>query len=87
MLHFKCSIFILFIAFLIQHTSEEEVGALEAKFDEIDLQESSDEAIGDRIMEEMNGMKEKFDIALSRIGEQIEKDQQEQDEMQLSKSL
>merc|ERR1719378_1708493 len=38
-------------------------------------------------MEEMNGMKEKFDIALSRIGEQIEKDQQEQDEMQLSKSL
>ena len=32
-------------------------------------------------------VKEKFDIALSRIGEQIEKDQQEQDEMQLSKSL
>ena len=57
MLRLKCSIIILFIAFLIQNTSEEEVGAPEAKSDEIDLQESSDEAIGDRIMEEMNGMK------------------------------
>ena len=49
--------------------------------DEIDLKETSAEAIGDRIMEEMNGMKEKFDVALTRIGEEISKDQEEQDEV------
>ena len=56
---------------------------------EIDLLEDEDEAIGDRIMEvaepptslqDMNGMKEKFDVALKRIGDEIEKDQAEQDE-------
>ena len=65
----------------------------------VDLQESEDEAIGDRIMEEMNGMKvrgksirkyfhilcfkEKFDIALSRIGDEIDKNQQDQDELSM----
>ena len=29
-------------------------------------------------------LKEKFDIALSRIGDEIDKDQKEQDEMQFS---
>ena len=29
-------------------------------------------------------VKEKFDIALSRIGDEIDKDQKEQDEMQFS---
>ena len=28
----------------------------------------------------MNGMKEKFDVALKRIGDEIDKDQAEQDE-------
>eukprot|EP00091_Calanus_sinicus_P015215 TRINITY_DN3323_c0_g1_i6.p1 TRINITY_DN3323_c0_g1~~TRINITY_DN3323_c0_g1_i6.p1 ORF type:complete len:105 (-),score=43.11 TRINITY_DN3323_c0_g1_i6:90-404(-) len=51
--------------------------------EEIDLKETSAEAIGDRIMEEMNGMKEKFDVALTRIGEEISKDQEEQDEMNM----
>merc|ERR1739845_226546 len=37
----------------------------------IDLMESEDEAIGD-------GIKEKFDVALNRIGEEIEGDQKEQ---------
>ena len=49
----------------------------------IDLQASSDEAIGDRIMEEMNGMKEEFDVALNRIDEEIRKDEEEQDELKL----
>ena len=49
----------------------------------IDLQASSDEAIGDRIMEEMNGMKEEFDVALNRIDEEIRKDEEEQDELEL----
>ena len=51
--------------------------------DRIDLQASSDEAIGDRIMEEMNGMKEEFDVALNRIDEEIRKDEEEQDELKL----
>ena len=54
--------------------------------DEIDLKETSAEAIGDRIMEEMNGMKEKFDVALTRIGEEISKDQDEQNEMNMKDS-
>merc|ERR1711890_120995 len=45
---------------------------------EVDLLE--DEDAGDRIMDDMNGMKEKFDIALKRIGDEIDKDQKEQDE-------
>ena len=52
-----------------------------SNMDEIDLKETSAEAIGDRIMEEMNGMKEKFDVALTRIGEEISADQELQDEM------
>ena len=59
--------------------TEEKVNSM----DEIDLKETSAEAIGDRIMEEMNGMKEKFDVALTRIGEEISKDQEEQNEMNL----
>merc|ERR1712121_305329 len=51
--------------------------------DNVDLKETSAEAIGDRIMEEMNGMKEKFDTALSRIGEEISKDEAEQNEMSM----
>ena len=47
---------------------------------EIDLMESDDEAVGDRIMEDMNGMKEKFDVVLKRIGDEIDRDQKEQDE-------
>merc|ERR1712210_27156 len=47
---------------------------------EIDLLEDEDEAVGDRIMEDMNGMKDKFDVALKRIGDEISKDQLEQDE-------
>lgn len=50
---------------------------------EADLKETSDEAVGDRIMEEMNGMKEKFDVALNRIDEEIRKDEKEQDELKL----
>merc|ERR1719370_975230 len=48
--------------------------------DEMGLAEISAEAIGDRIMEEMNGAKEKFDVALNRIGEEISKDAAEQNE-------
>merc|ERR1712080_303560 len=47
---------------------------------EVDLLEDEDEAAGDRIVDDMNGMKEKFDIALKRIGDEIDKDQKEQDE-------
>merc|ERR1711990_581786 len=47
---------------------------------DIDLLEDEDEAIGDRIMEDMNGMKDKFDTALKRIGDEIDKDQAEQNE-------
>merc|ERR1712168_33600 len=47
---------------------------------DIDLLEDEDEAIGDRIMEDMNGMKDKFDTALERIGDEIDKDQAEQNE-------
>ena len=52
---------------------------------EVDLKETSDEAVGDRIMEEMNGMKEKFDVALNRIDEEITKDQKEQEELKVTK--
>merc|ERR1712002_51885 len=48
--------------------------------EEMGLAEISAEAIGDRIMEEMNGAKEKFDVALNRIGEEISKDAAEQNE-------
>merc|ERR1712181_9443 len=47
---------------------------------DMNLLEDEDEAIGDRIMEDMNGMKDKFDTALKRIGDEIDKDQAEQDE-------
>merc|ERR1719222_473197 len=57
----------------------EDPAAAEAGSD-IDLLEDEDEAIGDRIMEDMNGMKDKFDTALKRIGDEIDKDQAEQDE-------
>ena len=52
-----------------------------SNLNEGDLQESSAEAIGDRIMEEMNNMKEKFDTALNKIGEEITKDEEEQNAM------
>ena len=61
-------------------TEEENINAV----DDIDLKETSAEAIGDRIMEEMNGMKEKFDVALTRIGEEISKDEDEQNEMNIN---
>merc|ERR1719237_1467866 len=57
----------------------EDPAAAEAGSD-IDLLEDEDEAIGDRIMEDMNGMKDKFDTALKRIGDEIDADQKEQDE-------
>merc|ERR1711974_278786 len=57
----------------------EDPAAAEAVAD-IDLLEDEDEAIGDRIMEDMNGMKDKFDTALKRIGDEIDKDQAEQNE-------
>ena len=53
--------------------------------DEMELAEISAEAIGDRIMEEMNGAKEKFDTALTRIGQEISKDEIEQDEANIAK--
>ena len=53
--------------------------------DENELAEISAEAIGDRIMEEMNGAKEKFDSALTRIGQEISKDEIEQDEANIAK--
>ena len=34
-------------------------------------------------MQEMNGMKEKFDVALTIIGEEISKDQEEQNQMNM----
>ena len=34
-------------------------------------------------MEEMNGMKEKFDVALKRIDDELRKDQEEQNEMNM----
>merc|ERR1719432_530122 len=58
----------------------EDPAAAEAGSD-IDLLEDEDEAIGDRIMEDMNGMKDKFDTALKRIGDEIDADQKEQDEI------
>merc|ERR1711862_398315 len=65
--------------------AEEKGAAPEAADEAVDLMESEDEAIGDRIMEDMNGMKEKFDVALKRIGDEIDKDQQEQNEKMASK--
>merc|ERR1712236_99936 len=44
------------------------------------LMEEPDEGAGDQIMKDMNGMKEKFDVALKRIGDEIDKDQAEQQE-------
>ena len=66
----------------MRFTEEEEDGGQEkgGQEAEIDLMESDDEAVGDRIMEDMNGMKEKFDVALKRIGDEIDRDQKEQDE-------
>merc|ERR1712179_853389 len=61
----------------------EDPAAAEAGSD-IDLLEDEDEAIGDRIMEDMNGMKDEFDTALKRIGDEIDADQKEQDEKNLS---
>merc|ERR1719430_2677985 len=49
----------------------EDPAAAEAGSD-IDLLEDEDEAIGDRIMEDMNGMKDKFDTALKRIEDEDE---------------
>ena len=71
--------FLLFVSLLCLLTVAEENEA------EVDLKETSDEAIGDRIMEEMNGMKEKFDVALNRIDEEITKDQKEQEELKVTK--
>ena len=53
------SILFMVSAAMIQVTFSDELNPPEAieQPDEIDLKESSDEAIGDRIMEEMNGMK------------------------------
>ena len=34
----------------------------------------------ENVMQDMNGMKDKFDTALKRIGDEIDKDQAEQDE-------
>ena len=76
-MHLKL-IFFLSASLLFLVTSAQEINP------EIDLEETSDEAIGDRIMEEMNGMKEKFDVALNRIDAEIRKDEQEQDEMKLN---
>ena len=47
------------------------------------LEKTSAEAIGERIMEEMNSMKEKFDTALNKIGEEITKNEKEQDETKM----
>ena len=79
----NCRIAVIFLTFLLLMdylpASVAEEG--EANIQEEDLQETSAEAIGDRIMAEMNGMKEKFDVALTRIGEEISKDEVEQNEM------
>ena len=37
-----------------------------------------------KCMQDMNGMKDKFDTALKRIGDEIDADQKEQDEKNLS---
>lgn len=71
--------FLLFVSLLCLLTLAEENEA------EVNLKEGSEEAIGDRIMEEMNGMKEKFDVALNRIDEEITKDQKEQEELKVTK--
>ena len=47
------------------------------------LEKTSAEAIGERIMEEMNSMKEKFDSALNKIGEEITKNENEQNEAKM----
>ena len=66
-----------------ERLTEEEQGINQQE--ELDLKETSDEAIDDRIMEEMNGMKKEFDVALSRIGEEIDKDQEEQKEVNINR--
>ena len=78
-MQFKVTFF-LFVSLLCLLTVAEEENEAE-----VDLKETSDEAVGDRIMEEMNGMKEKFDVALNRIDEEIAKDQKEQEELKVSK--
>ena len=89
MLYHKMTIVVLISAFMFcvivsaQDAPEENVQNEESQAADTNLEESPDEAIGDRIMEEMNGMKEKFDVALTRIGEEISKDQEEQNEMNL----
>ena len=62
----------------IEEAAEEELGARD-----VDLMETGDEAVADRIMEDIKGINEKFDIALNRIGDEINKDQAEQDEKTL----
>ena len=63
MLHHNMTIVISISVFLFcmivtgQDTPEESVPAEEAQIQDKNLEESPDEAIGDRIMEEMNGMK------------------------------
>ena len=42
---------------IAQDTPDERVRDEDAQFQDANLEESPDEAIGDRIMEEMNGMK------------------------------
>ena len=76
--------FLLFVSLLCLLTLAEENEAEENEA-EVDLKETSDEAIGDRIMDEMNGMKEKFDVALNRIDEEITKDQKEQEELKVTR--
>ena len=50
---------------------------------ENELREISAEAIGDRIMQEVNGAKDNFDNALTRIADAISKDEAEQNEANL----
>ena len=78
-MQFKVTFFLFVSLLCLLTVAEEETEA------EVDLKETSDEAVGDRIMEEMNGMKEKFDVALNRIDEEIAKDQKEQEELKVSK--
>ena len=75
-MHLKLT-FLLLVSLLLLSTEAQETE------NRIDLQATSDEAIGDRIMEEMNGMKEEFDVALNRIDAEIRKDEKEQDELKL----
>merc|ERR1712098_78459 len=79
----NCRIAVIFLTFflLVDYLPASVAEEGEANIQEEDLQETSAEAIGDRIMAEMNGMKEKFDVALTRIGEEISKDEVEQNEM------